>query len=84
MYDCAVTAELHVGLGYNRQQLVKSTANRRVEGWQDSRRFVNRLFHGPWHDPVGMHIKESECVRQNFEMKLNLTWEVKLNQPPKQ
>ena len=98
-----------VKFGENRQQLVKSTVNRRVEAWQDSRRFVTRLFHGTWHGPVGLHIKESECVQcgivqqtpflhvskifqrcksnaniQNIEMKLNLTWKVKLNHPPKQ
>ena len=30
-----------------------------------SQRYVSRLFHGPWHDPIGVHIKESECVRHH-------------------
>ena len=42
-------------LGENRQQLVNSTANCRVEGWQVSRRFVTRLFHGPWCPSVLVH-----------------------------
>ena len=27
--------------------------------------YVYRLFHGPWHGPVGVHIKKSECVRHH-------------------
>ena len=37
----------------------KFIANRRVEDWEASNghtKDTTRLFHGPWHDPVGEHI----------------------------
>ena len=44
--------------GENQQQLVKSSANCRVQaGWTPmvSPRYKGRLFHGQWRNPVHMH-----------------------------
>ena len=40
------------------RSIQKSIANRRVEDWEASKghtKDTTRLFHGPWHDPVGKH-----------------------------
>ena len=40
------------------RSIKKSIANRRVEDWEASNghtKDTTRLFHGPWHDPVGKH-----------------------------
>ena len=40
------------------RSIKKSIANRRVEDWEASNghtKHSTRLFHGPWHDPVGEH-----------------------------
>ena len=41
------------------RNMQKSIANRRVEDWEARNgrtKDTTRLFHGPWHDPVGEHI----------------------------
>ena len=41
------------------RNMQKSIANRWVEDWEASNgrtKDTTRLFHGPWHDPVGEHI----------------------------
>ena len=41
------------------RSMQKSIANRWVEDWEVSNghtKDTTRLFHGPWHDPVGKHI----------------------------
>ena len=41
------------------RSIKKSIAIRRVEDWEASNghiKVTTRLFHGPWHDPVGEHI----------------------------
>ena len=41
------------------RNMQKSIANRRVEDWEASNgrtKDTTRLFHGPWHNPVGEHI----------------------------
>ena len=48
------------------RNMQKSFANLRVEDWEATigrTKDAIRLFHGPWHDPVGEHI----CV-QAFRM----------------
>ena len=52
------------------RNMQKSIANRRVDDWEASNgrtKDTIRLFHGPWHDPVGEHI----CA-QPFRMWIKL------------
>ena len=52
----------------NRQQLVKSSANHRVEaGWTPmvSPRYTATQFHSLWCDPVGGHVGVRLCVRSH-------------------
>ena len=45
--------------GVSNRSIQKSFANRRVEDWEASNghtRDTTRLFHRPWHNPVGEHI----------------------------
>ena len=47
----------HLAKAY--RSIKESIANRRVEDWEASNghtKDTTRLFHGPWHDPVGEHI----------------------------
>ena len=41
------------------RSMQKSIANRRVEDWEASNghtKDTTRLFHGPWHVPLGEHV----------------------------
>ena len=52
----------------NRQELVKLSANRRVEtGWTPmvSSRYTARQFYSLWGDPVGGHVVVRQCVRSH-------------------
>ena len=49
----------YVKFGDNLQKRSKSIANRRVEDLKARNgytKYTTRLFHGPWHDPVGQRI----------------------------
>ena len=51
------------------RSIQKSIANRRVEDLEASsghtKDTTNRLFHGPWHDPVGEHLRVQLCRMWN-------------------
>ena len=50
------------------RSIKKSIANRRVEDWEASNghtKDTTRLFHGPWHDPVGKHLRAQPCRMSN-------------------
>ena len=50
------------------EALKKSIANLRVEDWEASNgrtEDTTRLFHGPWHDPVGEHFRAQPCRMWN-------------------
>ena len=41
--------------------LLPSLTNGKPEDWEASNGHTTRLFHGPWHDPVGEHICAQSC-----------------------
>ena len=50
------------------RSIKKSIANRRVEDWEASNghtKDTTRLFHGPWHDPVGERLRAQPCRMWN-------------------
>ena len=50
------------------RSIQKSIANLRVEDWEASNgrtEDTTRLFHGPWHDPVGEHFRAQPCRMWN-------------------
>ena len=50
------------------RSIKKSIANLRVDDWEASNgrtEDTNRLFHGPWHDPVGKHLRAQPCRMWN-------------------
>ena len=50
------------------RSIQKSIANLRVEDWEASNgrtKDTTRLFHGPWHDPVGEHLRAQPCRMWN-------------------
>ena len=50
------------------RSIQKSIANLRVEDWEASNgrtEDTTRLFHGPWHDPVGEHLGAQPCRMWN-------------------
>ena len=50
------------------RNIKKSIANLRVEDWEVSNgrtKDTTRLFHGPWHDPVGEHLRAQPCRMWN-------------------
>ena len=52
----------------NRQELVKLSANRRIEVGSTpmvSPRYTARQFHSLWRDPVGWHVVFRQCVRSH-------------------
>ena len=50
------------------RSIQKSITNLRVEDWEASNgrtKDTTRLFHGPWHDPVGEHLRAQPCRMWN-------------------
>ena len=50
------------------RSIQKSIANLRVEDWEASNgstKDTTRLFHSPWHDPVGKHLRAQLCGMWN-------------------
>ena len=50
------------------RSIQKSMANLRVEDWEASNgrtKDTTRLFHVPWHDPVGEHLRAQPCRMWN-------------------